>query len=97
MPLQPKFLDYANAQILLIGHHENALEKATDQEQKGEDDSKDKPLEEMEKLEDEDQIRVEHLKGFPAPPRPSPSQSPLPPKNHRNPQTDLEKATTPSL
>ena len=67
MPLQPRFLDYANAQILLIGHHENSLEKATDQEQDGEDDGKDKPLEEMEKLEDEDQIRIDHLKGFSAP------------------------------
>ena len=67
MPLQPRFLDYANAQILLIGHHENALEKATDQEQDGEDNNKDKPLEEMEKLEDEDQIRIDHLKGFSAP------------------------------
>ena len=66
MPLQPRFLDYANAQILLIGHHENALEKATDQEQDGEDNNKDKPLEEMEKLEDEDQIRIGHLKGFSA-------------------------------
>lgn len=76
MPLQPRFLDYANAQILLIGHHENALEKATDQEQKGEDDSKDKPLEEMEKLEDEDQIRIDHLKGVSALLLPSPSLPP---------------------
>lgn len=73
MPLQPRFLDYANAQILLIGHHEDALEKATDQEQKGEDEKKDKPLEEMEKLEDEDQIRIEHLKGCSAPVLSSPS------------------------
>ena len=62
MPLQPKFLDYANAQVLLIGHKDNALEKATDMNATGEDEGKDKPLEEMEKLEDEDQIRVEHLK-----------------------------------
>ena len=78
MPLQPKFLDYAKAQILLIGHHENALEKATDQEQTGEDASKDKPLEEMEKLEDEDQIRVNHLKGF-LPPRLRSPSYPQPP------------------
>ena len=64
MPLQPKFLDYANAQILLIGHQEGALEKATDKEPEGDDEGKDKPLEEMEKLENEDQIRVEHLKGL---------------------------------
>ena len=96
MPLQPKFLDYPNAQILLIGHHENALEKATDQEQQGEDDSKDKPLEEMEKLEDEDQIRIDHLKGFSAPLLPTPS---LPSTKKQNfwEATDHEKATTPSL
>ena len=63
MPLQPKFLDHANAQILLIGHQEGALEKVADLEPKGEDEGKDKPLDEMEKLEDEDQIRIEHLKG----------------------------------
>ena len=64
MPLQPKCLDYANAQMLLIGHQDHALEKAADQEQEGEDQGKDKPIEEMEKLEGEDQIRIEHLKGL---------------------------------
>ena len=64
MPLQPKFLDYANAQILLIGHQGNALEKAGNQEPSGEDQGKDKPIEEIEKLEDEDQTRVRHLKGL---------------------------------
>ena len=63
MPLAPKHLNYANAQILLIGHQEDALEKAADHEPEGGDQGKDKPIEEMEKLEDEDQIRVEHLKG----------------------------------
>lgn len=62
MPLQPKHLDYENTQFLLIGHAEHALEKAADQkDQEGE--GKDQPIEEMEKLVHEDEIRVEHLKG----------------------------------
>ena len=64
MPLQPKFLDHANAQMLLIGHQGNALEKAADKEVTGQDQGKDKPIEEIEKLEDEDQIRIEHLRGL---------------------------------
>ena len=63
MPLQPKHLDYVNTQFLLIGHKDNALEKATEPQNQDEGEGKDKPLEEMEKLEHEDQIRVEHLKG----------------------------------
>lgn len=63
MPLQPKLLDYENTQFLLIGHADNSLEKATEQP-KGMKDGEDTPLEEMEKLEHEDEIRVEHLKGW---------------------------------
>ena len=63
MPLKPECLNYANAQFILIGHKDNALEKAADQEPEGEDQGKDKPIEEIEKLEDEDHIRIEHLKG----------------------------------
>jgi len=63
MPLQPKHLDYVNTQFLLIGHKDNALEKATDQQNKDEGEDKDTPLGAMEKLEHEDEIRVEHLKG----------------------------------
>ncbi|KAL8830165.1 MAG: hypothetical protein Q9191_001587 [Dirinaria sp. TL-2023a] len=63
MPLQPKHLDYENTQLLLIGHKEQALEKAAGQQNQDEGDGKDQPIEEMEKLEHEDEIRVEHLKG----------------------------------
>lgn len=64
MPLQPKMLDYENAQFLIIGHGEDALEKATEP-QNGEqkDPEKETPLEEVEKLEHEDEIRVKHLDG----------------------------------
>ena len=64
MPLQPKLLNYDNTQFLLIGHNDDALEKAAKpqdgEEEKGE---KETPLEELETLEHEDEIRVEHLKG----------------------------------
>ena len=63
MPLKPECLNYANAQFILIGHKDNELEKAADQQPEGEDQGKDKPIEEMEKLEDEDHNRIEHLKG----------------------------------
>ena len=63
MPLQPKFLDYKNCQILLIGSGTDDLSKATDQDDSNVKADEDTPLEEMEKLEREDEIRVEHLKG----------------------------------
>lgn len=63
MPAEPKHLDYANAQILLIGEgtdSSHALE-ATAKDEKS--DEKETPQEEIEKLEHEDELRVEHLKG----------------------------------
>ena len=68
MPLQPRLLDYENTQFLLIGHNDDALEKAA-KAQDGEEEKPEKetPLEEMETLEHEDEIRVEHLKGEPCP------------------------------
>ena len=64
MPLQPKLLDYEKTQFLLIGHNDDALEKAA-KPQNGEEEKPEKetPLEEMERLEHEDEIRIEHLKG----------------------------------
>jgi hypothetical protein len=64
MPLEPKLLDYENTQFLIIGHKDEGLEKAT-KPQDGEEQTAEKetPLEEIEKLEHEDEIRVEHLKG----------------------------------
>ena len=61
MPLQPKFMDYENAQFLLIGEGLGELGKAV--EQQAGDEKKETPLEEIEKLEHEDEIRVEHLRG----------------------------------
>ena len=62
MPLQPKHLDYVNTQFLVIGESQG-LEKATQPQSEDEKEGKEKPLEEMEKLEGEDEIRVKHLKG----------------------------------
>ena len=63
MPVHPKHLNYANAQMLLIGEdfeNSNNLE-ATAKDEKN--DAKETPQEELEKLEHEDELRIEHLKG----------------------------------
>ncbi|KAI9874656.1 MAG: hypothetical protein M1830_009423 [Pleopsidium flavum] len=63
MPMQPKLLDYENTQFLVIGEGIGELGKATEQQAEDEKHDKDTPLEEMEKLEHEDELRVKHLKG----------------------------------
>ncbi|KAL8944789.1 MAG: hypothetical protein Q9216_000211 [Gyalolechia sp. 2 TL-2023] len=63
MPLEPKLLEYENTQFLVIGHNEGSLEKATVPQPDDEEKSKEEPREEMEKLEHEDDLRVQHLKG----------------------------------
>ena len=63
MPLMPKLLEYENTQFLLIGHNEGALEKATARQAGDVEQDKEAPKEEMERLEHEDDLRVEHLKG----------------------------------
>lgn len=63
MPVDPKHLDYANAQMLLIGESfdsGSALEADPSDEKK---EGKEVPKEELEKLEDEDEHRIENLKG----------------------------------
>ncbi|KAK4945970.1 hypothetical protein LTR10_014772 [Elasticomyces elasticus] len=59
-PLEPKLLDYDNAQFLLIGE---SADKALEQRPKDEREGNAPPQEEMEKLEGEDEIRIKHLKG----------------------------------
>lgn len=63
MPLQPKHLDYVNTQFLVIGEGQGNIDKATEPQPKDVKEGKEKPLEELEKLEGEDEIRVKHLKG----------------------------------
>lgn len=63
MPVEPKHLDYENAQILLIGESfdsSHALD-ATSKDKKADD--KETPQEELEKLEGEDESRVKNLRG----------------------------------
>lgn len=63
MPLKPELLDYENTQFLIIGEGMGDINSAMQEmscDQK--DGEKEAPIKEMEKLEDEDQIRIEHLK-----------------------------------
>ena len=66
MPLQPKHLDYANAQFLLIGEASGELGRAVEPTAKDQKHEKETPQEEVEKLEDEDSHRADALKGKPA-------------------------------
>lgn len=61
-PTQPKHLEFANAQILMIGES-HGIDNATKIQPEDEKKDKDTPLEEIEKLEGEDEIRVRHLNG----------------------------------
>jgi len=64
MPLQPKHLDYPMTQVLLIGEGQGDVSKAL-QADAGDEKNNEKTTaeEEMEKLEAEDEHRVEGLKG----------------------------------
>ncbi|TKA77769.1 hypothetical protein B0A55_04686 [Friedmanniomyces simplex] len=59
LPARPEHLNYANAQVLLIGEDFNG--DGTQKDEK--DKSKETPVEELEQLEHEDELRIEHLKG----------------------------------
>ncbi|RYP74134.1 hypothetical protein DL771_003192 [Monosporascus sp. 5C6A] len=56
----PKHLDVVKTQFLLIGES-SGIQKATEPQKKAE--GNEEPIEELEKLEDEDTRRMEHLKG----------------------------------
>ncbi|KAF7671906.1 hypothetical protein GT037_010129 [Alternaria burnsii] len=58
--VKPKYLDYEYCQILLIGEKMEAGVEPTTKDQKHD---KETPQEEIEKLEHEDELRVEHLHG----------------------------------
>ncbi|KAI9801673.1 MAG: hypothetical protein M1833_002355 [Piccolia ochrophora] len=62
MPLQARMLDYDNTQLLLIGEGQDEMKKAVEEQPKDQKQDKAAPLEEMEKLEEEDDERVNHLK-----------------------------------
>ncbi|KAF2635808.1 tetrapyrrole biosynthesis, uroporphyrinogen III synthase [Massarina eburnea CBS 473.64] len=58
--VKPKYLDFPNAQILLIGEE---LESGTEPTTKDQRHGKEEPAAELERLEHEDEVRVEHLRG----------------------------------
>ncbi|KAF1916380.1 hypothetical protein BDU57DRAFT_538689 [Ampelomyces quisqualis] len=58
--VKPKYLDHEYCQILLIGEH---LEKGVEPTTKDKKHDKETPKGELEKLEHEDELRVEHLHG----------------------------------
>jgi hypothetical protein len=63
VPLKPEFLDYPNAQFLMIGEAQNDLGKAATSQ--GEKLShEEEPGEELEKLEGENEDRIDALQGM---------------------------------
>ncbi|KAI1466274.1 uncharacterized protein F4812DRAFT_436611 [Daldinia caldariorum] len=58
---RPEHLDYVNTQFLLIGES-SGIQKATEP-QKGQKEGQEDPIEELEKLEDEDTHRMQSLQG----------------------------------
>lgn len=63
MPLEPDFIEYPNAQILMIGAAQDELGKAATAEPDGKQAHEEQPGEELEKLEHENEERVEVLQG----------------------------------
>ena len=62
LPTRPAHLDYNNAQMLLIGES-SGIEKATEKQPEDEKEGKENPEEALEKLEEEDLKRMQHLPG----------------------------------
>jgi hypothetical protein len=58
--VKPKYIDHEYCQILLIGER---LEQGVEPTTKDKKHDKETPQEELEKLEHEDELRVEHLHG----------------------------------
>lgn len=63
MPAHPKHIDYNNASLLLIGEDFDSSSNLDPAPKDEKHDEKVTPQEELEKLENEDELRVEHLKG----------------------------------
>lgn len=62
MPTTPRHLGVVGTQVLLVGDS-SGIQKATEPQEEDQEDGKEEPLEEMEKLEDEDTHRVQALQG----------------------------------
>lgn len=61
-PAEPEFLDYPNAQFLMVGERQEELGKAGIAEA-GKEPHQKQPGEELEQLEEENEERMEHLDG----------------------------------
>lgn len=62
VPLEPEFIEYPNAQFLMIGEAQDNLGKAATAEG-GKQPHEEEPGQELEKLEEENEHRVEALEG----------------------------------
>lgn len=62
IPLEPEFIDYPNAQFLMIGEAVDTLGKAATSEGRKQKHEQE-PGQELEKLEEENEHRIEALKG----------------------------------
>lgn len=63
MPLEPDFIEYPNAQILMIGEAQGELGKAATAEPDGKQEHEEQPGQELEKLGHENEERIESLQG----------------------------------
>jgi hypothetical protein len=63
MPAEPKHLDYAHAQILMIGEDFEKSDNLEANPKDEKDDAKEVPEEELKMLESEDEQRIEHMEG----------------------------------
>ncbi|RAK96158.1 uncharacterized protein BO80DRAFT_239428 [Aspergillus ibericus CBS 121593] len=63
VPLQPEFINYPNAQFLMIGEATDDLGKAATAEEGGKQANEEQPGEELEKLGQENEERIEGLRG----------------------------------
>lgn len=64
MPLEPDFIEYPNAQFLMIGEAQDELGKAATAEPDGKQAHEEQPGEELEKLEHENEERIESMEGI---------------------------------
>ncbi len=63
MPLEPEFVEYPNAQFLMIGEAQDTLGKAATAEEGTKQPNEEEPGQELEQLERENEQRVEALQG----------------------------------
>lgn len=63
VPLEPDFIEYPNAQVLMIGEAQGELGKAATAEPDGKREYEEQPGQELDKLGHENEERIESLQG----------------------------------